>query len=225
MRPTVLLWDIDGTLITTGGAGRRAIERAFADVYGRPDAFAKVNFAGMTDRAIVRAGFAAIGRTCVDSEIDAVLELYVRVLEEEMRNGSCALHRGIERALDETAQAGCAMGLGTGNIRRGARVKLSRVGIHERFSFGGFGCDHEDRAELIRIGATRGAEALGRPLPECRVVIIGDTPKDIAAAQAIGAESLAVATGSYTTAELAAAGATWAVADLASDGALDRLLG
>jgi len=225
MRPTVLLWDIDGTLITTGGAGRRAIERAFGERHGRPDAFSGVNFAGMTDRAIVRAGFAAIGRECDDAEIDDVLALYVRILEDEVaRAEGYSLHRGIQRALDVTVAAGCATGLGTGNIREGARVKLSRVGIYARFAFGGFGCDHEDRAELIRIGARRGAEALGAPPDECRVVVIGDTPKDIAAAKAIGAESLAVATGGYGVADLAAHAPTWVVSDLAADGALDPLL-
>ncbi len=225
MRPTVLLWDIDGTLITTGGAGRRAIERAFGESFGRPDAFRHVSFAGMTDRAIVRAGFAAIGRECDDRDIDEALAHYVRVLEEEVaRADGYALHRGIERALDETASRSFAIGLGTGNIREGARLKLTRVGIFARFRFGGFGCDHEDRAELIRIGAKRGAEALGAPLEECRVVVIGDTPKDIAAAKAIGAECLAVGTGSFGAAELAAAGATWAVPDLAVEGALDPLL-
>ena len=87
------------------------------------------------------------------------------------------------------------MGLGTGNIREGARVKLSRVGLFERFSFGGFGCDHEDRAALIRRGAERGAEQLGLPLSECRVVVIGDTPKDVAAALACGGECVGVGTG------------------------------
>jgi phosphoglycolate phosphatase len=84
------------------------------------------------------------------------------------------------------------------------QIELSRVGLHERFAFGGFGSDHETHSELIRIGAERGAALLGAPLSACRVVVIGDTPKDIAAARAVGAESLAVATGSFSTAALAA---------------------
>src|SRR5262249_61591230 len=118
-----------------------------------------------------------------------------------------------------SAQQGMAVGLGTGNIREGARIKLERVGIYHHFPFGGFGCDSEDRAALIRRGAERGAERLGVSLDDCRVVVIGDTPKDVDAAQALGADSVGVGTGSFTAAQLLAAGATHAFADLAAPGA------
>jgi phosphoglycolate phosphatase-like HAD superfamily hydrolase len=224
-RALVLLFDIDGTLISTGGAGRRAIERAFEIHYGRRDAFSAFSFGGMTDRAILRAGWAAIGREPGPMEMDEVLATYVGVLEDEVaRAERYRLHDGIEPALAEAASlSACAIGLGTGNIKEGARVKLTRVGIYGRFAFGGFGSDHEQRPELIRIGAERGAAHLGRPLSECRVVVIGDTPKDVHAAQAIGAESVAVATGSSTLEELVAAGATHVFPDLTACGALDAL--
>ena len=227
MRPTVLLFDIDGTLLSSGGAGRRAIERAFGERYGRTDAFAKLSFAGMTDRAIARAGLTEIGHSSDEREIDEALDHYVRVLEEEVaRADRYKIHAGMLEALDAAfARANTAVGLGTGNIRRGATVKLARVSLHERFAFGGFGCDHEDRAELIRVGAQRGAGALGVPLAECRVVVIGDTPKDVAAAQAIGAESIAVATGTYKVEQLMPTGATWVFPDLAAPGAQAALLG
>jgi phosphoglycolate phosphatase-like HAD superfamily hydrolase len=92
---------------------------------------------------------------------------------------------------------GVALGLGTGNIEAGARIKLTPARLSERFAFGGFGCDAEDRAELLEAGARRGAAALGAARARCRVVIIGDTPLDVAAAHAIGAECLAVATGNF----------------------------
>lgn len=227
MRPTVLLFDIDGTLITTGGAGRRAIERAFAKTYGREDAFRGLNFGGMTDRAIVRHGLTAIGKPADDAAIDALLAEYVATLAEEVAKASdYRVHAGMHEALDATCgRAGFAVGLGTGNIRAGAKVKLERVGIHERFTFGGFGCDHEDRTELIRRGAERGAGLLKAPLAECRVVIIGDTPKDISAAKGIGAESVAVATGGFKADDLAACNPTLTVPDLAAPGALAHLLG
>jgi len=227
VRPTVLLFDIDGTLVSTGGAGRRAIERAFEQRHGRSDACAGFSFGGMTDRAIVRAGLAALGQSAEPSDIDALLSLYLTILEEEIASSTaCRIHAGIERALDEArARPAVALGLGTGNIREGARIKLSRVGLFERFAFGGFGCDHEDRAELIRVGAERGARALGLPVEACRVVVIGDTPKDIAAARAIGAECLAVATGSFSKDALAAEDATYVFGDLTAPGALDALLG
>ncbi len=138
---------------------------------------------------------------------------YLAILAEELVASRAVVHAGIEAALDAAVIAGAAVGLGTGNVRAGARLKLARVGLHERFAFGGFGCDHEARDALLRVGAERGASALGAPLDACRVVVVGDTPKDVAAARAIGAECLAVATGSFSTDALAACGATWAFRD------------
>jgi phosphoglycolate phosphatase-like HAD superfamily hydrolase len=229
-RPTILLFDIDGTLITTSGVGRRAIERSFILHYGRDDMLRDVHFGGMTDRAIARAGLAALGEPvegpAAEGAIDALLERYVDVLVEEVAGeGSVRLHPGVLATLDALAdRAGIAIGLGTGNIRAGARVKLGCVGIFERFAFGGFGCDHEDRAELLRIGSARGAAALGMPAAGCRVVVIGDTPRDIAAARAIGAESVAVATSSFGRAELIAAGASHVFDDLTAPEVLATLV-
>ena len=107
-----------------------------------------------------------------------------------------------------------ALGLGTGNMREGARIKLGHAGIYHRFSFGGFGDDSIDRPEILAAGAQRGAAHLGLPLPACRVVVVGDTPKDVAAAQAIGAECIAVATGMHSVAELEAHRPTLACQDL-----------
>ncbi|MGA9525685.1 MAG: haloacid dehalogenase-like hydrolase, partial [Myxococcaceae bacterium] len=150
MKPTVLLFDIDGTLVTTGGAGRRALGRSFEVMFGRADACTHFRFDGMTDRAIVRSGLQAIGEADSEDAIDRVLSKYVAVLEEEVArvpDSRFYLHRGMLDALDSAAgRSEYAIGLGTGNIREGAKVKLSRVGVHERFAFGGFGCDAEDRA-------------------------------------------------------------------------------
>jgi phosphoglycolate phosphatase len=225
MRPTVLLFDIDGTLVDTGGAGRRAMDRGFERRHGRRDACAGIAFGGMTDRAIARAGLAAIGAEPTAAAIDDLLAAYLDALAEELRGTRAIVHAGIEAALDASAAAGAAVGLGTGNVREGARLKLSRVGLHERFAFGGFGSDHEARDALIRIGAERGAAALGAPLPECRVVVIGDTLRDVAAARAIGAECLAVATGNFSLDALVACEPTRAFRDLAEEGALAALLG
>jgi phosphoglycolate phosphatase-like HAD superfamily hydrolase len=123
-------------------------------------------------------------------------------------------------AIDRGARAGAALGLGTGNIRAGARAKLERVGLFERFAFGGFGDDSENRTELLRVGAERGARALDVSLSECRVVVIGDTPRDVAAAHGIGALCVAVATGGSTAAELVASAADHVFDNLAQPGAL-----
>lgn len=201
MRPTIFLFDIDGTLISTGGAGRRAIERAFQEVYGRPDACSAISFGGMTDPAILRAGLLAIGynegNTIVEEAMKALMASYIAVLAEEVERASnYSIHEGVLYALGVLeGRPDFAIGLGTGNIREGARLKLERVGLFDRFAFGGFGCDSEDRAELLRAGALRGAARLNLSLSQCRVVVIGDTPKDVAAAHAMGAECLAVATG------------------------------
>jgi phosphoglycolate phosphatase len=226
MRPTVFLFDIDGTLVSTGGAGRRAIVRAFVERVGSA-AGIDFTFAGMTDRAIVRLGLERASLPCHEVAIAAVLESYVRALESEVAAAEGFLvHEGVMEAL--AAAAGwsrCALGLGTGNIRDGARLKLGRVGLFERFSFGGFGCDAEDRAELLRVGARRGAALLGAPLGACRVVVIGDTPKDVAAAQAIGAEAIGVGTGPYSAEELLACGAAKAFRHLNEPGAIEALRG
>jgi phosphoglycolate phosphatase len=227
-RPTVLLFDIDGTLVTTGGVGRRAIERAFHRCHGRKDACSLIRFDGMTDRSITRLALQAIDVEATEDGIDALLAVYVAELEAELRASppdNYRVHAGVEPALAAARERGMALGLGTGNIVEGARLKLEHVDLYRHFSFGGFGSDHELRVELIRAGAERGARQLGKPLAECRVVIIGDTPKDIDAARGIGAESVGVGTGAFSAATLREHGATHAFDDLTSPGALSAMLG
>lgn len=225
MRPTILLFDIDGTLVTTGGAGRRAMERGFAAIFGRPEA---VRFAmdGMTDRLIVRRALGNIGVPVEGDVIDRVLAAYVEALREEVLSvpdEQYRVHLGMHEAIAAGKARGAAVGLGTGNVQLGARVKLERVGLHEEFSFGGFGCDAEERAHLLAIGAQRGAAKLGVPVLECSVVVIGDTPKDVVAALGIGARCVGVGTGRYSAEELLASGADSAFSDLTARGALAAL--
>ncbi|MBX3186628.1 MAG: HAD family hydrolase [Labilithrix sp.] len=233
MSPTVLLFDIDGTLISTGGAGRRAMAGAFEAVCGPGGAGALqgFSFAGMTDRAIVRAGLVAGGFTDdagdVEARIDVVLEAYlVRIAVEVASIEGYRVLPGVTQVLAWLATLErVAVGLGTGNVRRGAMAKLARGALDASFAFGGFGCDAEDRAALLRVGAGRGAEQLGVPVEGCRVVIIGDTPKDVAAAAAIGAACIGVGTGGFSPDELRGLGAFAAFATLEADGVRDALLG
>lgn len=222
-RPTVILFDVDGTLVSCGGAGRRALAAAFVELHGRDDVL-DFGFGGHTDRAIVRAGLRAAGAPEDAAAIDRVLEAYLSHLPALVeRAAGYRVLPGVFEILGELSRrSDLAVGLGTGNVRRGARVKLARGGLAEQFAFGGFGCDHEARAELIRIGASRGAERLGAD--ECRVVIVGDTQRDVAAAHAIGAECVAVATGDCSEAELARAGADRVLRDLGGAHALSALL-
>ncbi len=226
MRPTVLLFDIDGTLVATGGAGRRAMVGAFADVYARPDVFDGTSFGGMTDRAIARHGIVTATGACDEAAIDRALEAYLRRLEHELANGvGYRVFPGVYDVLDRVRERpGVAVGLGTGNVRRGAFAKLAPGKLDGTFSFGGFGCDAEDRVELLRTGARRGAEALGVTIDDCRVVVIGDTPKDVAAAKGMGARCIGVGTGGVAPAELVALGASSAFETLAEPGVLDALL-
>jgi phosphoglycolate phosphatase-like HAD superfamily hydrolase len=227
MRPTVLLFDIDGTLITSGGAGRRAMEHAFLEQYSRSEALAGIQLDGMTDRLIVRLVIERLGHEPTEAAIDAVLAAYLLRLSDEVTRVAedrYRVHHGMREAIALGTRQGAAIGLGTGNLRAGAKIKLDRVDLHGHFSFGGFGCDAEARVELIRIGAERGAQALGVPVSECRVVVIGDTPKDVAAALGIGAEAVGVGTGRFTPDELRASGAHFAFHDLSAPGAIDALL-
>ncbi len=215
MKPAVYLFDVDGTLISAHGAGRVALERAMREVLGRPVPL-EFSFAGGTDRGIARRGLLSAGEEATEEAIDAVLGAYVRGLERALEEtGEYTVYAGVVELLEGLrGRGGMALGLGTGNVEAGARLKLRRGGLNDYFAFGGFGCDAEAREELIGIGARRGAARLGVPWDECRVVVIGDTARDIEAARAIGAECLAVATGFVSREELAALGPTYCVADL-----------
>jgi phosphoglycolate phosphatase len=226
VRPTILLFDIDGTLLTTGHAGRRAMERTF-ERHGRADA-CRFRFDGMTDRQIARQALTTLGIEPTEAAIAESIAIYLELLADEVARVDVAnyrLHDGIVDALRAARSRGHGIGLGTGNVIEGARIKLSRVGVYDEFAFGGFGSDAEDRTELLRHGAERGARHVGAPLAACRVVVIGDTPKDVDAAVGIGAECLGVGTGNFTPEALLECGATRAFASLSAPGALAALLG
>lgn len=225
MQPTVLLFDIDGTLISAGGAGRRAVERAFLAECGRADHLDGVMFNGFTDPLIVAAGLELLGQPADPARVTAILTAYLAVLPDELARAT-AFHvkPGVEALLGALAvRDGCAVGIGTGNLRVGALLKLEHARLAAHFAFGGYACDHADRAELLRVGAGRGAARLGVPLADCRVVVIGDTPRDVAAARAIGAACVGVGTGGCTAEDLRAAGADVAFDDLTDPGVLAAL--
>ena len=193
----IILFDIDGTLVSTGGAGRRAYEAAFAETFGEGHGLLDFSFSGMTDPLLIRRGLEAAGREVTPVVVDRMVERYLDYLPDALDAATdYTIHPGVRDLVPTLAgRSDLALGLGTGNVERGARLKLEPAGLNEYFAFGGFGSDAEDRAEILRAGAERGADRLGRPLADCRVVIIGDTPRDIDAAHRIGAECIAVDTG------------------------------
>lgn len=219
MRVTIALFDIDGTLIRAGGAGRRAVEAAVSEFVEHPQdvSLESMEFAGRTDPWIIQEALAMYGVVANERLVLEVLERYVAILPAELARSSAfevlpgvsALLRGL------AAREDLVLGLGTGNAEPAAYAKLSRGGLRSYFAFGGFGSDHVDRAELLRIGLERGKRFAGQA--DARAVVIGDTPRDVRAAEAIGAECVAVATGGYGESELRAAGATTVVRDLRAE--------
>jgi phosphoglycolate phosphatase len=151
---TVLLFDIDGTLVLTGGAGRRAMVGAFAHLHGKDDVFEGTSFAGMTDRAIARHGLRDVIADVTDADIDRALDTYIALLEIELTKASSyRVLPGVTdllASLTSLAATEVAIGLGTGNVRRGAYAKLARGGLDGAFTFGGFAPD-----ELLACGAAR----------------------------------------------------------------------
>lgn len=226
-RSTVVLFDVDGTLVSTGGAGRRAMSDAFAEVHGSPEAMEGIELAGATDRAILRSALSRLDLPLTDARFDAIVRAYLTRLEDEVqRSPGYRVHRGVRRLLASLERdAHIGLGLGTGNVREGAMVKLRRGELSRYFRFGGFGSDAEARDELLELGIRRGAEAMGMSRARVRAVVVGDTPKDVVASRAVGAECLAVASGSASEAELREAGAVRVVSDLTQHGVVSFLRG
>ncbi len=217
----LVLFDIDGTLVLTGRAGVRALDQALADVCGVPHPLEGVAFAGRTDRAIITDALQRIGAEMSEAALDAVRERYCVHLADEVRRDSphpkCVLP-GVRAALDALAvlEAGghVAVGLLTGNFRRGAEIKLGHFDLWERFQFGAFGDHHADRRDLVPVAIDAAARAGAGTFALCDVVIIGDTPADVDCAQAHGARAIAVATGPFSVDALGATGADVVVPDL-----------
>lgn len=219
VQPIIALFDIDGTLLRAGGAGRRAIELALDEVLDDLDeevSLHSVEFAGRTDPWIVRTALRQYGVAADEALIHDVLHRYVAHLPRELESASAfEVLPGAFSLLSELRERDdLVLGLGTGNIEPAAYAKLARAGLDSFFSFGGFGSDHSDRAELLRAALDKGLARTGARHGGARVVVIGDTPHDVAAARAIGARCVAVSTGSYDAAALEAAGASLVVSDL-----------
>lgn len=205
----IVLFDIDGTILRSGGVGRIAMERALTDVFGWPGS-SEYHYDGKTDKQIVRETMKLEGLT--DEEIDErmpeLLDLYLSGLHAELADEKRTVHvfPGVREILDELEQhEAVVLGLLTGNIEPGARAKLSAAGIDiSRFKVNAFGSDHEHRPELPAVAQQRAGELLGREIEGNRLIVIGDTPADIRCGETIGARAIGVATGRYSVEDLAA---------------------
>ncbi len=226
-KPLVVLFDVDGTLVLTGGAGRKAMRRAFAEVHGDASVLERMDFRGMTDQGILHEACVGSGIEPTEGAVGDVLERYLVLLEEELERstGYSVMPGVMDLVTALERRPGAALGLGTGNVRRGAEIKLRPCGLDARLAFGGFGCDAKDRAELLRMGFLRGAERLGVAADECVRVVVGDTPLDVRAAHAVSAACIAVGTGGHALDALRAEGATVVVEDLRDDRAYAHVLG
>jgi phosphoglycolate phosphatase len=204
----LVLFDVDGTLLTASGAGRRALERALRHVYGTAGPIDAYDFRGGTDPQIIRdlLGQAGMSDAAIAAGEAAVYQQYEALLEAEIGDGrGVTVYPGVRPLLETlVARDDVVVGLLTGNIEAGARIKLRPTGLWPHFRLGAYGSDHADRTRLPHVAALRAEELIGRTFVGVDTVIIGDTPRDIGCARAFGARAIAVATGWHTVDALAA---------------------
>ena len=212
----LVLFDIDGTLVRTGGAGVKAFARAFEAEFGLTDGAERLKFAGRTDVSLVREFFSHHGIEPDATHFERFFETYLFWLNKmilECKGGVCPGVHPFMNGL-RTLSTPPLVGLLTGNIRRGAEIKLRHYDLWKKFAFGGFADDHEERDHIAAIAKERGEDVLKMKLRGEEVLVIGDTPLDIRCARAIGAKVLAVATGGSKIEELREHKPDWAVEDL-----------
>jgi phosphoglycolate phosphatase len=214
----LVLFDIDGTLVLTGGAGLRAMNRALQDVLGHDDGLRDIPLAGRTDWAILSEAVTRVGKSLDDALLMTLRGAYVDNLATEIERpgrGPKAVMPGVRELLDVlSAREDVFVGLLTGNFEEGARIKLQHFGLWRYFACGAYGGDAADRNVLVPF-AVRRARACGLPeLAAADVIVVGDTPHDVSCARAADAVAVAVATGGHTVAELRETGADLVLPDL-----------
>lgn len=213
----IVLFDIDGTLIPADGLGIVAFDQAFRDLYGIEKVTEKVDFSGRTDWAISSELLEKHSLSSHQEERNKFLSLYEEYLSATLLDSRKNILPGIHDWLKELKAREIALGLLTGNTRRGAETKLRHVGLWDWFSFGAYGHEHPDRNQLAQWAMERGMEKLGSTgCTPGEVLVIGDTPRDIACAHSCGAACLAVATGKFNVQQLRDSGADWVAQDLES---------
>ncbi len=207
------------TLVRTGGAGRRSLAKAFMQLHGWEAAMDGIPFGGQTDRAILAQVFRSRGAESEETLAETtakLLDRYVEILRTEILVGDYEVLPGVREILDELqSDARVIMGLGTGNIEPGARIKLEPAGLNEYLPFGGFGSSSEDRVDVIRQAYGEALRFAGQAIAPADVFVIGDTPNDVRSGKALGFRTVGVATGHDDERVLRSAGADMVFADLA----------
>lgn len=228
MKPALILFDIDGTLLLSGRAGLRAMTRAFAQTFNITDAFAGQHFGGRTDSYLVSNALQNAGMPDTPEAHQRFRENYIPLLAEEIQQPGTG-HKGLMPGARELLDAlhdfeDVHLALLTGNYREAAEIKLQHFEIWDYFEWGAFSDDHADRNALVPIARRRAETYDIPPAAIDRIIVIGDTPHDIECARVAGARSVAVATGGFTVDQLRAAGADEVVADLSDTDAVVAML-
>jgi phosphoglycolate phosphatase-like HAD superfamily hydrolase len=210
----LFLFDLDGTLLTTDGAGRAALKLASADVFGIFEDLSNITIAGNTDSRIGREILAKHGIPLSETALNRLLGAYLARLVDQLKLNPGRTLPGVVQMLDCLTEANVGIGLLTGNLRRGAELKLGAHGVERYFEFGAFGDDDFDRNKLGPIALERAQAWYKTGFSPDEIFVIGDTPRDVACARAFGARSVAVATGQYSSEELAATQPDFLFSDL-----------
>jgi phosphoglycolate phosphatase len=204
MQKRLLLFDIDGTLIHSGGAGIHALISAFRERFGITDDLRGIEIAGMTDSGIVTSILKKHNIPAMPENVSAFLDSYVHFLSLELPQREGMLLPGVLELLEKLkSRPHLVLALLTGNVSRGAQLKLEHYGVWHFFEFGAFADDHQDRNRLGSFARARAREKHGRAFSASQIDVIGDTPRDIACGKAIGARTIAVATGKWSREQLA----------------------
>ena len=200
----LILWDIDSTLVNTGAAGQHALVRATIEWFGGEGDLTGVEIAGRTDRAIAHQILQKYGKAVTDESVNSFLDRYIALLPEELPRRNGRVLPGVRELLEYLArQPDTTLGLLTGNLQRGARLKLEHYNLWHFFPFGAFADDHHDRNALGPCALSRAVEHAKIDFPVAQVDVVGDTGHDIACGKAFGARTVAVATGSWSREQLA----------------------
>lgn len=212
-----ILFDIDGTLIISGGAGAESWRRAFDEIYGVPADIGAFTDTGMTDPEVGRLTFkGAIGRDPSDEEFATLLDRRLHYLRQAViESKDYQVLDGVTETVHDLLDRGYVLGIVTGNVEPAAHVKLHRANLNRFFCFGGYGSDSEDRGELTRCAVRRASLVYGAEIGPDHCVIIGDTPHDAEAAHAAGVACVGVASHNFDEDQLRKGGADWVIPSLA----------